>query len=58
MDLGRKGVFWFTDSMTSAQGSNWRSALKSLVTPSCGIRRRWATNLSAWAVSCSPIQIN
>jgi len=39
MDLGQKGVFWFTDALTPTQLVELAHAPKNSVTPHCGTPR-------------------
>ena len=40
MNLGKRGVFWFTDALTPAQLIELAQCTEQLAIPPCGIQRR------------------
>ena len=55
MDLGQKGVFWFTDALTSAQLVELAQRTEEFGYAALWYPEALGYKSSAWLVSCSPI---
>jgi hypothetical protein len=53
MQLGQKGILWFTDTLSPTQLIELLRRLKVLVTRHCGIPRYSRMNALRWAASFS-----